>query len=129
MLRVASIGGGTGLPVVLSGLKDTGDVDLSAIVCMADNGGSSGLLRQSFGIPAVGDLRNCLVALSEDESVLAGLFQHRFSSGSGLEGHSLGNLIVTALLQRSGSLRQAVESASRLLPVGGLPPRPARWCR
>ena len=118
-LKIVGIGGGTGLPVLLRGLRRMKEVEVSAIVSVADNGGSSGRLRQSFAMPAVGDLRNCLVALSGNDSVLVDLFQHRFSSGNGLEGHSLGNLIVTALYQMSGSLQQAIEIASQLLPLQG----------
>ena len=122
-LRIVGIGGGTGLPVLLRGLGRVAGLEVSAIVSVADNGGSSGRLRHSFAIPAVGDLRNCLVAMSGNSSVngsvLVDLFQHRFSAGNGLEGHSLGNLIVTALYQMSGSLKQAIEIASRLLPLQG----------
>jgi uncharacterized cofD-like protein len=118
-LRIVGIGGGTGLPVLLRGFgKETG-ADVSAIVTMADDGGSSGRLRGSFSMPAVGDLRNCLVALSGDESALGDLFQHRFAAGGGLEGHALGNLIVAALYEKTGSLRRAVEIASGLLPLKG----------
>src|SRR5580658_3676123 len=99
-LRIVGIGGGTGLPVVLRGLVTETLVDVSAIVAVTDNGGSSGRLRESFGVPAVGDLRNCLVALSGQGSMLGELFLHRFSTGdadghSDMDGHSLGNLIVT----------------------------------
>lgn len=124
MLRFAGIGGGTGLPIVLQGLMQLSErgVDggrsafsISAIVCVSDNGGSSGHLRQSFGIPAVGDLRNCLVALSRRNCVLSDLFQYRFSRGNGLEGHSLGNLIMTALSQMSGSFGNALDLAGEVL--------------
>jgi uncharacterized cofD-like protein len=118
-LRIVGIGGGTGLPVLLAGLGKEPGVELSAIVSVSDNGGSSGRLRESFDMPAVGDLRNCLVALSGDNSGLADIFQHRFSSGDGLEGHAVGNLIVTALYQRTGSLARAIEIASHLLPIKG----------
>ena len=118
-LRIVGIGGGTGLPVLLSGLAKEPAVELTAIVTVADDGGSSGRLRDSLGVPAVGDLRNCLVALSGNDSALADLFQHRFSNGAGLEGHALGNLIVAALYQRTGSLQDAVAMASRLLPLRG----------
>jgi uncharacterized cofD-like protein len=120
-LRIVGIGGGTGLPVLLSGLAKEPRVELSAIVTVADDGGSSGRLRDSLGLPAVGDLRNCLVALSGNDSALAELFQHRFSKGDGLEGHALGNLIVAALYQRTGSLKEAMEMVSRLLPLRGRP--------
>jgi uncharacterized cofD-like protein len=119
-LRIVGIGGGTGLPVLLAGLRQFASVDVSAIVTVADNGGSSGRLRDSFGMPAVGDLRNCLVALSGKEGLLAGLFQHRFEAGGQLDGHALGNLIVTALYQQTGSLKLALEAAGRLLPMKGL---------
>ena len=118
-LHIVGIGGGTGLPAVLAGLTNRPGVTLSAIVSVADNGGSSGRLRDGFGMPAVGDLRNCLVALSNGDSALASLFQHRFDAGGCLEGHSLGNLIVAALYQRTGSMSQSVEQLSQMLRVQG----------
>lgn len=118
-LRIVGIGGGTGLPVLLTGLRNLPGVDLSAIVNVADNGGSSGRLRESFAMPPVGDLRNCLVALSGGESALATIFQHRFSGGDGLHGHTVGNLVLAALYQQTGSLMQALEIASCLLPTSG----------
>jgi uncharacterized cofD-like protein len=117
-LRITGIGGGTGLPVLLRGLVQEEHVDITAIVAVSDNGGSSGRLRKSFDMPAVGDLRNCLVALAEHGSTLAGLFQHRFS-GSCLEGHALGNLIVAALHQQTGNLQHALEIARQLLALNG----------
>jgi uncharacterized cofD-like protein len=117
-LRIIAIGGGTGLPVLLAGLDQAG-ADLTAIVNVSDDGGSSGRLRQSFGMPAVGDLRNCLVAMSGGNSHLADIFQHRFSGGGDLEGHAVGNLILSALYQKMGSLTQAIEIASLLLPARG----------
>jgi uncharacterized cofD-like protein len=117
-LRIVGIGGGTGLPVVLRGLAAEPNVDVSAIVTVTDNGGSSGRLRESFGVPAVGDLRNCLVALSGRESMFADLFQHRFSTGD-VNGHTLGNLIVAALYQKTGSLQLALEAAGDLLHLNG----------
>ncbi len=124
-MNLVAMGGGTGLPVLLQGIKQltlevprgatANSLNVSAIVSVSDNGGSSGQLRQSFGIPAVGDLRNCLVALSEGDRILTDLFQHRFRDGDGLNGHSLGNLIVTALFQKSGTLGQAVELAKKVL--------------
>jgi uncharacterized cofD-like protein len=119
MLRIVAIGGGTGLPVLLRGLAGQADVSLSAIVTVADNGGSSGRLRNEFGMPAVGDLRNCLVALTEEGSPLAALFQHRFTAGGSLAGHALGNLIVAALYQKTGSLVRAVQIAEQIMPVRG----------
>jgi len=117
-LRIVGIGGGTGLPVLLEGLLNVPGAEVSAIVTVADNGGSSGRLRDGFGIPAVGDLRNCLVALSGNGGVFASLFQHRFREGD-LDGHALGNLIVTALYQQTGSLDRALEAASLLLLTRG----------
>ncbi|MBI4459409.1 MAG: YvcK family protein [Acidobacteria bacterium] len=128
MLKIVGIGGGTGLPVLLRGLRQLSasttpggqlPLDISAIVCVSDDGGSSGHLRQHFGIPAVGDLRNCLVALSNGDPVLAEMFQHRFSGGNGLKGHSLGNLIVTAFYQKTGGLGLAVELAREVLHSQG----------
>ncbi|MBI3680404.1 MAG: YvcK family protein [Acidobacteria bacterium] len=117
-MRIVGIGGGTGLPALLAGLVGNASVELSAIVSATDNGGSSGRLREDFGIPAIGDLRNCLVALSGSHAILGDLFQHRFCGGN-VDGHALGNLIMTALYQRTGSLRQAIETASRLLSLNG----------
>jgi len=117
------VGGGTGLPVLLSGLRQVyqhrENVSLTAVVCVSDNGGSSGSLRESFGIPAVGDLRNCLVALAEGNSPLGDLFQHRLGRGGGLHGHALGNLVMTALCERTGSLCEAVVQAAELLGSWG----------
>ena len=119
MHRVVGIGGGTGLPVLLRGLARQADLSVSAIVSVSDNGGSTGRLRDGLGIPAVGDLRNCLVALSDPTSALASLFQHRFSSAGELEGHALGNLIVAALYQQTGSLLRAIELAGEIMPQRG----------
>jgi uncharacterized cofD-like protein len=128
-MRIVGIGGGTGLPVLLRGLKElserNGDapigdrVSTAAIVCVSDDGGSSGLLRQAFGIPAVGDLRNCLVALASGNPTLRYLFQYRLHTDCGLDGHSLGNLIVAALSARSGNLRRAIHLASDFLDLQG----------
>lgn len=127
-VKVVAIGGGTGLPVLLRGLRTASrkseiqgsfPLSIAAVVTVADNGGSSGLLRECFDIPAVGDLRNCLLGLSEGEPLLASLFQHRFTSGNGLKRHALGNLILTALLQKTGSLKKAIALASQLLQSKG----------
>lgn len=122
-VKIVCVGGGTGLPVLLSGLRQVyqhrENVSLTAVVCVSDNGGSSGSLRESFGIPAVGDLRNCLVALAEGNSPLGDLFQHRFGHGGGLRGHALGNLVMTALCERTGSLCDAVVQAAELLGSWG----------
>lgn len=118
-LRIVGIGGGTGLPVLLEGLAKDASVEVTAIVTVSDDGGSSGRLRESFSMPAVGDLRNCLVALSGNDSTLADIFQHRFSGGGDLDGHTVGNLVVAALYQRTGNLSEAIEIASALLPSRG----------
>jgi uncharacterized cofD-like protein len=126
MLKILGIGGGSGLPVLLTGLKSLAgtsdeqiELDISAVVCVSDDGGSSGLLRQALGIPAVGDIRNCLVALSALDSTYTDLFQHRFPSVDGVAGHSLGNLIIAGLHELSGGLSNAVERASSLLQAVG----------
>lgn len=121
--RVVALGGGTGLPAVLRGLRELvvrGEVsELTAIVAMSDDGGSSGRLRRSRGIPPPGDVRNCLVALSESEALLSGLFQHRYDGRRGLGGHTLGNLILTALAEQTGSFLRAVEVSSQVLRTAG----------
>lgn len=127
-VHVVGIGGGTGLSVLLAGLKQQAEqarrqgeapVEISAIVSVADDGGSTGRLRRNFGIPAVGDLRNCLVALSHGDPLWSELFQHRFAGGEDLDGHALGNLIVAALAQRAGGLGPALEELGRSLQLGG----------
>lgn len=121
--RVVALGGGTGLPAVLRGLRSRvsrNDVAaLTAIVTMSDDGGSSGRLRNAMGLPPPGDVRNCLVALSDEEDLLAGLFQHRYGSSRELRGHSVGNLILAALAEQTGSFLKAVEVSSRVLRTRG----------
>jgi uncharacterized cofD-like protein len=92
---------------------------LTAVVCVSDNGGSSGRLRESFTLPAMGDLRNCLVGLAGRGSLMTQLFRYRFSNGNGLTGHALGNLILTALCQEAGSLRRAVDLVAEAMHLGG----------
>lgn len=116
--RVVAIGGGHGLSTLLRGLKDH-TRNLSAIVTVADDGGSSGRLRESLGILPPGDIRNCLAALSNDETLLTQLFQYRFSGSPGLEGHSFGNLFITALTDITGSFEEAVAESGRALSVSG----------
>jgi uncharacterized cofD-like protein len=124
-LRVAALGGGTGLPRVLAGLGPGLDpegerrVDVTAIVTTADDGGSSGELRRVYGVPAPGDVRNCLVALAAGPNALAGVFQHRFEGGGGLDGHTVGNVVLTALAQKLGDFGSAVAAAAELLGVRG----------
>ncbi|ASF40371.1 YvcK family protein [Halobacillus halophilus] len=116
--RVVVIGGGTGLPVLLRGLKNL-PIDLSAIVTVADDGGSSGKLRNEMAIPAPGDIRNVVAALSDAEPMLLDLFQHRFADGNGLTGHSMGNLLLAALASMTGDFYQGIKEISRVLNVRG----------
>lgn len=116
--RVVAIGGGHGLAALLRGLK-TQTSNITAVVTVADDGGSSGRLRESFGILPPGDIRNCLAALSNDEALLAQLFQYRFSGAPDLEGHSFGNLFITALTDITGSFEEAVAESGRALSVAG----------
>ena len=116
--HIVVIGGGTGLSALLRGLK-VHTHNLTAIVTVADDGGSSGELRRNMGVLPPGDIRNCLAALSNDEDLLTQLFQYRFSDGPGLEGHSLGNLLITALADITGSFEEAVAESGRVLAVQG----------
>ena len=116
--RVVAIGGGHGQASLLRGLKEH-TRNLTAVVTVADDGGSSGRLRESLGILPPGDIRNCLAALSNDEAMLTQLFQYRFSGSPGLDGHSFGNLFITALSDITGSFEQAVAESGRVLSVSG----------
>jgi len=116
--RVVAIGGGHGLATVLRGLKEYTHY-LTAIVAVTDDGGSSGNLRRSLGILPPGDIRNCLAALSTDEALLTQLFQYRFSGDAQLEGHSFGNLLISALADITGSFEEAVAESGRVLSVRG----------
>ena len=116
--NIVAIGGGTGLSTLLKGLKNYSS-NISAIVTVSDDGGSSGLLRRQLGVQPPGDIRNCLAALSNEEPILTRLFQYRFSGGSGLEGHSFGNLFLSALTTITGSLEKAVQASSKVLSVQG----------
>ncbi len=130
-LRVVAMGGGTGLSTLLRGLRRhvavPGDPksapglisDLAAVVSVTDDGGSSGRLREQFDMLPPGDLRNCMVALSEEEDVLARLFSHRFRSGDSLKGHSFGNLFVAALTEITGDFAHAIQLASKILATRG----------
>lgn len=130
-LSVVAIGGGTGLSTLLKGLKRyvltpalaaSGKVairELSGVVTVTDDGGSSGRLRKEFNMLPPGDVRNCIVALSEDEALLSKLFQHRFQRGSGLEGHSFGNLFLAALTSITGDFAEAVRLSSEILLTRG----------
>jgi uncharacterized cofD-like protein len=117
--RIVVIGGGHGMSTLLRGFKDHTN-NLTAIVTVADDGGSSGRLRQSMGILPPGDIRNCLAALSNDEALLSQLFQYRFPEGAtGLDGHSFGNLFISALAEITGSFEEAVAESGRVLSVSG----------
>lgn len=116
--RIVAIGGGTGLSALLRGLKEHTN-NLTAIVTVADDGGSSGELRRSMGVLPPGDIRNCLTALSDDEEMLTQIFQYRFGEGAGLNGHTLGNLFITAMADISGSFEGAVAEVGRVLAVRG----------
>ena len=117
--RAVAIGGGTGLPTVLGCLLDLG-YETTAVVTMADDGGSSGALRRELGMLPPGDIRNCLVAMARDsQGTAAALFQYRFPNGEGLAGHALGNLVIAALADIAGNFPEAIEVAGRLLEVRG----------
>ena len=117
--RIVVIGGGHGLSVLIRGLKSYTN-NITAIVTVADDGGSSGKLRKTFGILPPGDMRNCLSAMSNDEAMLTQLFQYRFPNGSrGLDGHSFGNLFISALTEITGSFEEAVAESGRVLSVSG----------
>lgn len=134
-LRVVSIGGGHGLSALLEGLKrythaprdldgdhaevNTPRIDITAIVTVTDDGGSSGRLRRDFDVLPPGDIRNCMVALSEDGALLSRLFQYRFKAGRGLKGHSFGNLFLTALTEITGDFPDAVRSSAEVLNIAG----------
>lgn len=116
--KIVAIGGGSGLAMILRGLKQY-DTELTAIVTMTDNGRSSGRLRREIGILPPGDVRNCLTALAKDEELATQLFDYRFKQGRGLSGHSLGNLLLWALSDITGDFESAVEASSKILAVKG----------
>jgi uncharacterized cofD-like protein len=116
--QITAIGGGTGLSTLLRGMKSRTS-NITAVVTVADDGGSSGRLRRSLGIPPPGDLRNCLAALSDDESLLTRLFQYRFAEGDGLNGHSFGNLFVSALAGVTGNFEEGLSEAGNVLAIRG----------
>jgi uncharacterized cofD-like protein len=116
--RIVVIGGGTGLPVLLRGLKQF-PVDITAIVTVADDGGSSGRLRENLHIPPPGDIRNVLASLSDVEPLVEEMFQHRFKTANELSGHSLGNLILAAMTSITGNFVHAIQEMSKILNVRG----------
>ena len=116
--KVVAVGGGHGLSNLLLGLKDY-TANLTAIVTVADSGGSSGRLREEFNIVAPGDIRNCLVALADAPKLMGELFQFRFSKESQLQGHNFGNLFLTAMVQVTGDFEKAVKESSKVLAIRG----------
>ncbi|MFH0877272.1 MAG: gluconeogenesis factor YvcK family protein [Candidatus Omnitrophota bacterium] len=116
--RIVVIGGGTGLSVLLHGIKEYTS-NITAVVTVADDGGSSGRLRQQFDIVAPGDIRNCLVALANEETMMRELFQYRFSKETEFSGHSFGNLFITAMTQVTGDFEKAVKESSKVLSIRG----------
>ena len=119
-LRIVAIGGGTGLSALLHGLKRIdAPLDITAVVTVTDDGGSSGRLRRDFAMLPPGDIRNCMVALSEDEALLSKLFRYRFEGGTGLKGHSFGNLFLTALTNITGDFTTAVRESAEVLKIRG----------
>ncbi|MCI0474689.1 MAG: YvcK family protein [Anaerolineales bacterium] len=116
--KIVALGGGTGLSTLLRGLKEHTD-QLTAIVTVADDGGSSGRLRRELGVLPPGDFRQCIAALADSEPLMTSLLQYRFGSGSGLEGHSFGNLLIVAMAGITGSFERALRESSRVLAVRG----------
>lgn len=116
--NVVALGGGTGLSTLLHGLKKYTS-NISAIVTVADDGGSSGRLRQEFDMLPPGDIRNCLVALADEETLMSDLFQFRFKTGEGLKDHNFGNLFITAMMKVTGDFEKAVKESSKVLAVRG----------
>ena len=117
--KVVAIGGGTGLSMLLKGIKKYTN-NITAVVTVGDDGGSSGRLREEMGILPPGDIRNCIAALADDEDLVTKLFQYRFKKGEGLEGHSFGNLFLTALCSITGNMVKAVRESSNVLNIRGV---------
>lgn len=116
--KVVAVGGGTGLSMLLKGVKRITN-NITAVVTVGDDGGSSGRLREEMGILPPGDIRNCIAALADDEDLVTKLFQYRFKTGEGLEGHSFGNLFLTALIAITGDMVRAVKESSNVLSIRG----------
>ncbi len=116
--RIVAVGGGTGLSMLLSGVKNITN-NLTAVVTVGDDGGSSGRLREEMGILPPGDIRHCITALADDEDLVNKLFKYRFKTGEGLEGHSFGNLFITALCSITGDMVSAVRASSNVLSIRG----------
>ena len=116
--KIVVIGGGTGMSTLLQGLKEYTS-NISAIITVADDGGSSGRLRRELGVLPPGDLRNCIIALADDEALLTQLFKYRFGEGDGVSGHSFGNLFITAMTEVTGSFERALAVSGQVLAIGG----------
>ena len=116
--KIVAIGGGTGLSTLLKGIKKLSN-NITAVVTVGDDGGSSGRLREELGVLPPGDIRNCIAALADAEDLVTKLFQYRFKSGKGIEGHSFGNLFLTALCSITGDMLRAVKESSRVLSIRG----------
>ena len=116
--KIVAIGGGTGLSTLLKGIKRLTN-NITAIVTVGDDGGSSGRLREEMGILPPGDIRNCIAALADDDDIVTKLFQYRFKSGEGLEGHSFGNLFITAMTSICGDMVSAIKESSKVLLIRG----------
>lgn len=119
MKNVVVIGGGHGQSVILRGLKNIADIHVSAVVTVADDGGSTGRLRNGYNMPAMGDIRNVMVSLAESETMMSELMDYRFGGHVDVSGHSLGNLMLTALTQISGNFLEAIKTLSKVLKVKG----------
>ena len=117
--KIVAIGGGTGLSMLLKGIKKYTN-NITAVVTVGDDGGSSGRLREELGILPPGDIRNCIAALADDEDLITKLFQYRFRKGEGIEGHSFGNLFLTALCAITGNMVKAVKESSNVLNIRGV---------
>ena len=117
--KIVAIGGGTGLSMLLKGIKKYTN-NITAVVTVGDDGGSSGRLREELGVLPPGDIRNCIAALADDEDLISKLFQYRFRKGEGIEGHSFGNLFLTALCAITGNMVKAVKESSNVLNIRGV---------
>lgn len=116
--KIVAIGGGTGLSMLLKGIKKLTN-NITAIVTVGDDGGSSGRLREQMGVLPPGDIRNCIAALADDDDIVTKLFQYRFKTGEGLEGHSFGNLFITAMTAICGDMISAIKESSKVLLIRG----------
>ena len=116
--KIVAIGGGTGLSMLLKGIKKITN-NITAVVTVGDDGGSSGRLREQMGVLPPGDIRNCIAALADDDNIVTKLFQYRFKTGEGLEGHSFGNLFITAMTAICGNMVSAIKESSKVLLIRG----------